>query len=105
MAPPEELRRWAGALAEALEASAGQRSFVDCLAIAEQAVSDLGLAYTLRVVRNLVGQGFSPSRAMGRFPETFDGVILTIVGYGEIYGGSDRTLRRYADRPEDLCPR
>lgn len=42
---------------------------------------------------------------MGRFPETFDGVILTIVGYGEIYSGSDRTLRRYADRPEDLCPR
>ncbi|MFA0730884.1 MAG: hypothetical protein LKKZDAJK_001382 [Candidatus Fervidibacter sp.] len=105
MAPPEELRRWAGALAEALEASAGQRSFVDCLAIAEQAVSDLGLAYTLRVVRNLVGQGFPPSQAMGRFPETFDGVILTIVGYGEIYSGSDRTLRRYADRPEDLCPR
>jgi type II secretory pathway component PulF len=65
----------------------------------------LELAYTLRVVRNLVGQGFPLSQAMGRFPETFDGVILTIVGYGEIYSGSDRTLRRYADRPEDLCPR
>ncbi len=105
MTPTEELRRWARALAEALETAAGKRSFVDCLEMAESAVSDLALRHALKIVRDIVAEGCSLSRAMARFPEVFDGVILTVVRYGEIYGELDLTLRRYADRPEDLLPR
>ncbi len=102
--PPEELRRWARALAEELETAGGQRSFLDCLQAAESAVSDLALRHTLSIVRNLVGQGFSLSRAMARFPEVFNDAIVTVVRYGELYGELDMTLRRYADRPEESAP-
>ncbi len=104
MTSPEELRRWARALAEALETAAGKRSFVDCLEMAEEVVSDLALRHTLKIVRNMVAEGRALSRAMERFPEVFDRIILTVVRYGEIYGELDLTLRRYADRPEDLFP-
>ncbi|MCS7265232.1 MAG: type II secretion system F family protein [Armatimonadetes bacterium] len=105
MALNEELMRWAGALAEALETSKGKRSFVECLELAEQVVNDLALRHTLKIVRNIVAQGCSLSRAMERFPEVFNPVIITVVRYGEIYGELDLTLRRFAERPEDLEPK
>ncbi len=104
MVATEELRRWARALAEGLETAAGKRSFVECLEMAESAVNDWALKHALKIVRNKVAGGYSLSRAMARFPEVFDGVILTVVRYGEIYGELDLTLRRYADRPEDMAP-
>ncbi len=72
--------------------------------MAESAVSDLALRHTLGIVRNLVGQGFSLSQAMVRFPEVFNDAIVTVVRYGELYGELDMTLLRYADRPEESAP-
>jgi type II secretory pathway component PulF len=98
----EELRNWSCALCEAF---APGRSFVNCLDLANQQVQNEDFRRVLIAVRDRIAQGYSLSGAMAEHPDVFNEKYRTIVRYGEIYGELDVTLRRFADRPEDMEPK
>ena len=100
----KELRRWAGAFVDSL-VGAVRKSLVGCFEESAAMVEDAALRSALEEVIREVAGGNSMSRAFALRPEVFPANFTTIVRYGEIYGEVDVTLRRYAERPEDLLSR
>lgn len=96
-----EVCDWTRTFCIALETHDGKHSLLDYLQQTTQQQGNAEFRAVLTSVRDNVSQGYALSHALSQYPEVFREPYVTTVGYGEIYGELEVTLRRYIDRPED----
>lgn len=96
-----KLQNWARDFAFELGAPQG-RGLLHLLHDSILRQTDPDFRETLMSLLVTVERGVPISDALADHPDTFDKTFVTIVRYGEIYGELDETLRRYADKPEEM---
>lgn len=96
---------WFRALYQALAGTHANRSWCDCLDLANAIVPDPEFQRVVRGVADVVKLGFPLSLTMEMFPKVFSPDHVAVIRYGEMYGEVDLTLERYVERPEDRASR
>lgn len=72
-------------------------SIIRALRVLDEQATNPVLAKILRQLRNDIGQGFTLSRSMTRFPGVFDDVTLSVITVGEVVGDMGLILGRLAE--------
>jgi hypothetical protein len=96
---------WFRALYQALIDPCVGRKLPLCLDAANASVTDPVFQDEVETLTEIVELGFSLSRTMELFPQSFSSSHVAVIRYGEIYGEMDLILERYVNRPEDRASR
>lgn len=98
-----EVRQWFRHLYQTLTEDDGShslqhcRSLTDCLAIANEKVTDPEFRQAVSDIKEDVAHGHPLSRAMEQSPDAFKPVHVAVIRYGELHGEVDLVLERYLE--------